>query len=264
MLTTRLAALRPLNEADRKLRQLFDDGGLDARLLYTRYGPDVLLNCLFAKPSDADAGRTYLLYALPSILTPHFLHLFALGTATSGFLSGREGSSWRTVATISGLVLAVAEIYFLANYDDGHNIRSTRLGEIDFVHWKLRVWRGLAITTLDALLGWAMWLQATGRAFVSPVPAGARVAEQITVLEGLLGKTRGLGVVKNGSVRDAAMRRKVGDYWIKEGEVMKDVFEQPEVLEAQRSALRRVDITRVGREAEAYVDSVLGGVRAVP
>jgi len=44
---------------------------------------------------------------------------------------------------------------------------------------------------------------------------------------------------------------------------MKDLFEQPEVVEAQRNALRRIDIARIGREADAYVDSVLGGVRVV-
>ncbi|KAK0281114.1 hypothetical protein LTR91_000293 [Friedmanniomyces endolithicus] len=261
VLLTRLAALRPLTAADEKLRLVLDDGGLDARLLYARFGPHVLGSCPFARPGDVDAKQMYLLYALPSILAPHLLHLLALGIATSGLLSGREGARWRTVACIAGVVLGAAEVWFIANYDDKHNMRSTRVGEIDFVHWKLQVWRGLAIAAVDGVLGWVIWLQATGRAFLAPPPAAERISDHTRLLEVLLGKARGLGVLRNGTVRDGALRGKVDEYWVKEREVMKDVFEQPEVVEAQRNALRRIDIVRIGREAEAYVDSVLGGVR---
>lgn len=261
MLLTRLAALRPTTAADEALRQVFDAGGLDARLLYARCGPHVLSTCTFANPGDIDAGRTYLLYAAPSIVAPHLLHLFALGIATSGLLSGKEGSRWRTPATIAGVVLAAAELWFIANYDDRYNARSTRLNEIDFIYWKLQVWRGLAIAAMDGVLGWVIWLQATGRAFLSPPSAGERLLDHGKLMESLLAKTRGLGVLRNGTVRDADMRGKVNDYWVKEGEIMKDVFEEPEVLEAQRNALRRLDIARIGHEAEVYVGSILGGVQ---
>ncbi|KAK5133954.1 hypothetical protein LTR08_007074 [Meristemomyces frigidus] len=260
VLLTRLAALRPLTAVDEKLRQALDSGGLDARLLYARYGPHVVTTCPFAIPGELDAGRTYLFYALPSIITPHLLHLFALGIATSALLSGKEGARWRTVAAIAGMVLAAAEVWFVANYDDRRNARSTRLNEIDFIYWKLQVWRGLAIATIDGALGWVIWLQATGRAFLSPPPVRERLLDHGKLMEGLLGKTRGLGVVRNGTVRDASMRSKVDDYWVKESEVMKDVFEEPEVLEAQRNALRRIDIVKIGREADSYVQTILGGL----
>ena len=263
MLLTRLAALRSTIAADETLRRVLDEGGLDARLLYARYGPHVLTSCAFAKPGDIDAGRTYLFYALPSIVTPHFLHLIALGIVTSGLLSGKEGAGWRTIATIVGMVVAVAEVWFIANYDDRKNARSTRLSEIDFVYWKLQVWRGLAIAAVDGVLGWVIWLQATGRAFLSPPPAAERLADHGKILEGLLGKARGLGVLRNGTVRDANMRSKTGDYWNKESEIMRDVFEQPDVLEAQRNALKRIDINRISREAEAYIETILAGVQVV-
>ncbi|KAK4549806.1 hypothetical protein LTR36_005107 [Oleoguttula mirabilis] len=263
VLLTRLAALRPTTAADERLRQVFDAGGLDARLLYARYGPHVLTSCLFATPGDIDASRTYLFYAVPSIVAPHLIHLLALGIATSGLLSGKEASRWRTMATIAGLVLAAAEVWFIANYDDRYNARSTRLNEIDFIHWKLQVWRGLAIAAMDGVLGWVIWLQATGRAFLSPPPASERLLDHGNLLESLLGKTRRLGVLRNGTVRDAGMRGKLNDYWVKEGEVMKDVFEDPEVLEAQRSALRRIDIGTIDREAETYVGNFFGGVQVV-
>lgn len=263
VLITRLAALRPTTANDEKLRQVLDDGGLDARLLYARYGPHVLTSCPFVKPGDIDAGLAYFFYALSSILTPHTMHLFALGIATSGLLSGREGARWRTVASIAGIILAAAEVWFIANYDDKHNMRSTRLGEIDFVYWKMRVWRGLAIAALDGILGWVIWLQATGRAFLAPPPASERVLDHARILESVLGKTRGLGILRNGICRDGGLRNTVNEYWIKDGEVNADLLEQPEVLEAQRNALRRIDVTRVGREAEAFVDTVLGSVHVV-
>jgi len=80
-------------------------------------------------------------------------------------------------------------------------------------------------------------------------------------LEGLVGRTRALGVLRNGAVRDGRMRTVTEEYWRKEGEVMKDVFEQPEVLEAQRNALARLDMARIARQAEGYVDAVLSGVQ---
>ncbi|KAK3710073.1 hypothetical protein LTR37_010504 [Vermiconidia calcicola] len=259
VLMTRLRALRPTNEFDEKLRSVFDAGGLDARLLYARFGPNILANCPFAKPGDADAARTYLLYATPTLLAPHLLHLLALGVATSRVCSGVEGSRWRTVAAIAGMVLGIVEFYFIANYDDRYNARSTRLSEIDFVFWKMQVWRGLAIAAMDGLLGWVIWLQATGRAFLTPAPTSERLLDCARTLEMVLGKARGLGMVRNGAMRDPEQRRKVDAYWAKEGEVMRDVFEEPEVLEAQRNALKRLDVTRVGREAEGYIDSVLLG-----
>ena len=165
------------------------------------------------------------------------------------------------MATIAGFVLGVAEFWFIANYDDRINARSTRISEIDFVYWKMQVWRGLAIAAMDGVLGWVIWLQATGRAFLTPVPTSERLMDHAKVLQATLGKTRGLGIVRNGTVRDAGLRKRMDSYWVKEGEVMEDVFEEPEVLEAQRQALLKLDVTRVGQEAETYLDTVLGGVQ---
>jgi hypothetical protein len=90
-----------------------------------------------------------------------------------------------------------------------------------------------------------------------------RLLDHAKAVEAILGKARGLGIVRNGVVRDAGLRRHVEDYWVKEGEVMKDVFEEPEVLEAQRRALKKIDVGRVGHEADAYLDTILGSARVV-
>lgn len=259
VLLTRLAALRPTTAFDERLREIFDKGGLDARLLYVRFGPDVLVNCPLASAGDIGASRNFLLYAAPSILTPHMLHLFALGVATSRFLSGAEGARWRTVAAISGLVLGAAEFWFIAYYDDRTNIKSTRLSEIDFIYWKMLVWRGLAIACFDGILGWVIWLQATGRAFLTPAPTSERLLDHAKRLELLVGKSRSLGILRNGSLRDAGLRRRVDDFWVKDAEVMADVFEEPDVLEAQRAALKKVDVARVQRDADRFLEGIFPG-----
>lgn len=255
---TRLQALRALIPEDQKLREIFDAGGVEARLLYARYGPDVLLHSPLSKVGEMDMGRDMFIYALPSILAPHILHLIALGVATSGLLSGKEGARWRTIAIIAGLVLGIVEVYLVVNFDDTGNQRSVRVNDIDFLYWKMQVYRGLAIALTDGALGLVIWLQATGRAFLSAPPASERILDHAQRLEAVVLKARGVGIVRNGSVRDASLRRKVEDYWFKENEVMKDVMEQPEVLEAQRSALRRVDSVGIARDAEQFLDSFLG------
>lgn len=260
VLLTRLKALRPLTEADLKLKSAFDAGGLDAVLLYCRLGPTVLTEIPFEQPGEWE----YYLYALPSLLTPHILHLFALGVATSGSLAGREGARWRTVAIISGVMIAAAELwYVLAGDHDVHNARATRLSELNFVHWKMRTGRGLLIAAFDGLLGWIIWLQATGRAFVTPPSPAERLLEHGKVLEGLLMRSRGLSVIRNGALRDAGLRAQMNDYWVKEVEVYRDAFEDPEVLEAQRAALRRLDMSRLSRDADAAVEGMLAGVQVV-
>lgn len=203
-------------------------------------------------------GWDMFIYAFPSIVAPHLMHLIALGVATSGLLSGKEGARWRTIAIISGLILGIVEVYMVMNFDDTKNQRSVRVNDIDFLYWKMQVYRGLAIAVTDGLLGLVIWLQATGRAFVAVAPASERILDHAQRLEAVVLKARGVGIVRNGSVRDAALRRKVEDYWFKENEVMKDVMEQPEVLEAQRSALRRVDSVSTARDAEQFIDRVLG------
>lgn len=261
VLLTRTAAIRPVRPFDEKLREVFDAGGLEAQLLYCKFGPDVVATCPFAQPGKVDTNLSYLLYAAPTILAPHLLHLFALGIATSRSLAGIEGARWRTVATIAGIVLSVAEFWIIANYDDRPNARSTRLSEVDFIYWKMQVWRGLAIAGLDGILGLVIWLQATGRAFLAPKPMSERLLDHARALDAIFGKVRGIGTVRNATMRDAVLRKKLDDYWIKESEVMKDVLEQPEVLKAQRKVLEKIDVGRAAHEADAYIESLLGDIR---
>ncbi|CAK4026544.1 hypothetical protein FE78DRAFT_72516 [Lecanosticta acicola] len=253
VLLTRLAAVRPLTSKDETLRRLFETGGLQARLLYARYGPTILLANPLTTLGTLDASKFHLLYALPSLLAPHILHFFALGITTSTTLSGSEPARWRTVATIAALILPAAEIYYLSTTP-----QDPRQTELNFLAWKVPIYRGLAIACLDSLLGLAIYLQSTNRAFLNPPSPSQQLLAHTSRLETLLASTRKLGVIRNATVRDKDMRRRVQDYWFQESEVMKDVHEEPEVLEAQRNALRRLDMVKIGREVEQFVTNILG------
>lgn len=260
MILTRLRALRPLTAEDELLRKFLDAGGLEARLLYAKYGPKVVLGCPFGEVGEAWG---WLLYALPSLVGWHLVHLVLLGLATSEVVCGRDAAGWRTIAVIGGAGLAMVEVWAVAGYDDATNLRSARVGEIDFLYWKSLVWRGVGVAAFDAVLGWVIWLQGTGRGFVQRKNLGERVGDQVRLLESVLGKARGLGIIRNGIGRDREMRSVLERYWLKDEEVMRDVFEEPEVVSAQRRALAQADIGRIGSDAEKYVDGVLSGVQVI-
>jgi hypothetical protein len=69
--------------------------------------------------------------------------------------------------------------------------------------------------------------------------------------------------VRNGVGRDREMRGVLERYWTKDEEVMRDVFEEAEVVQAQRQALAKVDVNQVGADAERYVDGVLAGMQVI-
>lgn len=225
-----------------------------------------------SSPGEIDAERDAMIFALVGIAGWHVLHLVGLGVVTSKVVFGGNGSGsgaaaaaaarwWRNIAIMMSLGLFVAEMYMVVMYDDTPNQRSVRVSDVDFLYWKLRVYRGVAMAVIDAVLGVGMWLEATGRVSLMNAVAPSsseRVLDFAQRLEGVLVKARGVGVIRNGSVRDREMRRVVDDYWFKEDEVMKDVMEQPEVLEAQRNALRRLDPLAAARDAERFLEYVLG------
>lgn len=257
ILLTRLSKFNPPTESQERLVQILEDGGKFAAQLYAQYGPDVLLNNPLSLPDQLNSGRWFLLYAAPSILVPHLLHLFALGAATSGFISGKEGARWRNIAIVAGLAIIGLEFYLIQTYDLAANTRGAKPREISYIHWTVRTWRGVAIATVDAVLGLMIWLQATGRAFVTPDSPVEATAQQIKHLETLLQKIGTLGIARNGTMRDAGLRGKVNDYWVKEQEAMTDILQQPEVVQAQRQVVASKDMGAVSRDAAQYVDRLL-------
>lgn len=225
-------------------------------MLYARFGPAVALGCPIGEVGEQTG---WALCALPGLAGWHLAHAGVVGLATSEVLCGREAAEWRVWGVVGAVLLGALEVWAVLGGEDG----GKRAGEAGFLFWRMLVWRGVGVAAFDAVLGWGVWMQGTGRGFVRRREAGERVGEQVRVLEGVLGKAKGLGVVRNAVVRDRGMRAVAEGYWTKDGEVMRDVAEEAEVVRAQRKALGMVDMGRLEVEAEKSVDAILGGVQVM-
>ncbi|KAL8681712.1 MAG: hypothetical protein Q9186_002229 [Xanthomendoza sp. 1 TL-2023] len=263
VLFNRLSSLRPTNTltpADEHLKPRI--ASIDARCLYLQYGPEILHSCPFCL---SDEPLSYFWYALPTLLLPHILHLFALGAATSSAIAGKEGNRWRNSAVMLGVGLAVMECYVTGTRNWKGNARSLRAQDLQHWHWDMRVWRGIGIAVADAVFAGLLYASATNRLFVVPPTAGERVEGALKVLEGARGKMAALGIVRNVVVRDEGLRRRGEGYWRKEGAVMAEVLEEREVLEGIRGALGsgRVQVSKVEEEARRYADAIVSGTSFV-
>ena len=261
VLFTRLAALRPLglSTADNQLRHKLQS--LEGKLLYLKFGPDAIANCLFCTLED---HKSYIYYSLPALLAPHLFNAAILATVTSGLFVGPEGAVWRRFATISAIVLAAIDLWFLAQYDYTENAKALRLEDLSMFFWKSRVWRCIGIATLDAMLGWLMWLSSTNRAFFLPVSPAERLATTVRQMESVRGRLTALGIVNNTVSRDDALRKRTDAYWVHEGQLMGEMMEDKEVMESVNNALQsRVDVEKISVDAEMYARNMLGEIKFV-
>lgn len=256
VLFTRLSSLRPsatLTESDRILRLRL--ASLDARCLYFTYGPDVLTHCPFC---ISDEPNTYFYYALPSLLLPHFLHLFALGLATSSAVAGKYGCKWRTSAVAIGVVLALFECYSVGTHDSKANARVIRPGDLDLFHWRMRTVRGIMIAITDAGLAFVLWAASTNRIFAMPPSPSERMDASLKVLENVRARLAALGVVRNVAARDEGLRKRGEEYWRREGQVMAHVMDDKEVVDGVRNALaNRINIAKVEEDAKKYAERLI-------
>lgn len=253
---TRLALLRgnqnELVGDDAILRSKL--ASLDARLLYLTYGPDVVTHCPFC---NSDQPMSYLYYALPAILLPHLLHAAALGLATSSALSEKYGSRWRNIAASVGIALACFECYLFGAYDWKANARAYRPEEYVHFYWRVRVWRGLVIVIADLLLASCLYLCSTNRFFVIPVTSAERMETAIRALEMSRGKLNALGVMRNVTARDEALRQRTDVYWKRERQIMGEVMDEREVVEGVKNALSgKIKVTQVEEEARKYAEGI--------
>ncbi|KAL6714857.1 hypothetical protein ACLMJK_007117 [Lecanora helva] len=257
VLFTRLALARGgvehLTASDNILKPKI--ASLDARLLYLTYGPDVLTHCSFC---TSDEPSTYLYYALPSLTTPHLLHALALGLATSSAVAGKYTSRWRTLAALTGLGLAVSEIYLFGSYDwKSHNARAVRPEEYIHFYTRMRLYRGISIALMDIVFAALLTLSSTNRIFVVPPTPAERVERVMRALENTRGKLHALGILRNVVCRDEELGGKVEGYWRREGVFMGEVMGEREVVEGVRGALEgRVQVGRVEEEAGRFAEGI--------
>lgn len=82
------------------------------------------------------------------------------------------------------------------------------------------------------------------------------------MLEATQRKLEAVGIVRNVLVRDEGLRRGAEAYWVAEGRIMGEVFEEREAVEAVNAAVGsgRVDLRGVEEEAGRYAERVTGGL----
>jgi hypothetical protein len=224
--------------------------------LYFQYGPKVLANCPFCNP---DESRTYFYYALPALLSPHLFNICILALVTSGLFTGKEGSIWRTTASIGAAAVAVLDIYMVNSYNHQANSRAARYEELSFFHWNQRIYRLVFLVTLNTFIGWGLYLSSTNRLFVTPPTTATRLESATRVLEGVRMKMSTVGILRNTVNRDEELRAKSEGYWVQEGRVMGELMEEREVVEGVKNALEgRIDLEMITRDAETYAMNVIG------
>ncbi|KUJ12118.1 uncharacterized protein LY89DRAFT_786255 [Mollisia scopiformis] len=261
VLFTRLSGLRPqgLSPTDQLLRTKI--GSLEGRLQYFRFGPDVLSECQFCNPDDPNS---YLYYALPGILIPHIFNLCVLALVTSGLFTGKEGAIWRTTGTIAAIAVAIMEVYFVSSYNYQGNSRATRVEDLDFFYWKMRIYRGVALAALDGILGWVLYLSSTNRAFLTPPSTAERIETSSRILDMARSKMGATGVLRNTIVRNEALRGRSQDYWIHEGQVTRAVMEEREVVQSVQNALEnRINIATISADADTYAQNIMAPLQAM-
>ncbi|KAF1988020.1 hypothetical protein K402DRAFT_419872 [Aulographum hederae CBS 113979] len=261
-LFSRLAGVRELTPQDDLLREKFES--LENRKLYLQYGPSVLLDCPFCTAANP---LTYIYYAIPSILTPHLAHLLVLGLSTSLPIAGRAASTFRSHATHLGVLLALAEVY--AVYASPTYLEAWLItpnpNTIPYpFFWRLRLFRGLAIAACDILLAAAIYLVATNRwaaAGARGDSAAEKTEQAVRNMEGLCGKLTLAGAMRNTIFRDAALKKVVDEYWVKEKGWREEVHQEREVVEGLNRALGRVDVDALGRQMGEFTDRAFESLR---
>jgi hypothetical protein len=252
----RVEALRPggaLTDRDHALRAKFVSQ--ESRLLYLLYGPDVIADCPFCSASEPN---TYLYYALPAIIAPHIANLVVLAIVTSTAISSVHGARLRFPATLGAVAIAGFDIYSVSTYNHHANANAKRVQELSMFFWNARILRLVALSALDATIGFVLWLSSTNRAFVIPDPPSERVDNATRALAAAKSRLGALGIVKNTALRDDDLRGRIQAYWAHEVRLMGEVMEEREVIEGVNNALEnRINIDSVTRDAEAYTQSLL-------
>ena len=264
VLWERVAARRPhrvLTELDEKLKTRL--ASTDGRCLYLMYGPETVGNCPFC---NSDDPKSFFYYAIPELFLPHLLNFIVLGLATSKAIAGREGSRFRTLATVVGCVLALVEVTAWSEYDWKANARVTR-GEnlFQFYGW-IRLAKSVGFAMVDAGFAAFLWATATNRLMVVPPSATERVDDVLRQLEVSGGKMAAAGIIRNATARDDELRNKSEEYFKRDMAGWNKIMKEEEVQKSMRLAQSqgRLDISKIEVEAGRYAENLIPALGAEP
>ena len=218
------------------------------------------------------------MYHLPTnVIFPHLLHLFALGLATSETVAGLEAGRWRNWAVVGGLALAVVDVYITSGHAPALD---ATLSPTTGLFWTAAVVRPLTICLFDAVVAFCIYARTTGRFLLFPSLPDADPATRRRQSEQLLNqanvalqmahtKLRAFTVTRNAVVRDPRLKETDDDYWrtvvaLESPEGDGSLWEDEDVQAAMARAYGNgsIDVTRMRREADAFVLNVTKGLEA--
>lgn len=251
-LFARLAHVRELTDDDEVLRSKFNS--LEFRLLYLRYGPDVMISCPFCSNAEP---TSYLYYYFPRLAAPHISNLAVLGLVTSAPFAGAEGGRWRTQVIVAGCVLAALDLWVVSSYNYKLNATKAKLEWLDMFYWNMRVYRGIAIAAVQGVFGWVLYLTSTNRWLAKPPSVSERIESSTRILTDVHNKIAALGVLRNTIYRDSVLREAHAEYWMREQNIMSEVMAERDVNEGVTSALTRLDIDAITTKADEISDGAL-------
>lgn len=262
VLFNRLGRIRPLTPTDERLRTRLQSK--DGRLFYANFGPTPLAECNWC---SLDEPNTWLWYALPEMALPHLLHIAVLGLVTSGAFS-RYGRLWRSQATIAAAALFFGELYMvgLSGSDYVHNSMARSEKDVRWTHWRIRIIRGVGIAVMDGVLGYAMFLSGTRRWKIGweEEAVDETIAEIGRSLERTAGRLQAGNFIKQTTMRDAELRGRTVEFWMKEEQMGREVAEDEEVKEVRMSSLpSRLDFDTLAKEASMRSEMMMANVLQV-
>ncbi|KAK6356598.1 hypothetical protein TWF718_000946 [Orbilia javanica] len=228
----------------------------EGRLLYAAYGPKPLAECAWCSISDPSS---YLYYSAATIAAPHIANIATLGLVTSSLSSGVM-RSFRVPATMAGLGIALGELILLYNHDLLQNTQATIPTEINWYHWRLLTYRGLAIAIVNCLLGVATYLAATGRYGFGGVSDLEKIEALSKSLDVGLSHVRTSLFVKSTTTRNGSSLNNVTEFWRAEAANRRSVASQLE--DTKNQVLERVNLNSINDEAFKFTSNLIDAIAA--
>ncbi|KAK6533832.1 hypothetical protein TWF281_005186 [Arthrobotrys megalospora] len=228
----------------------------EGRLLYAAYGPKPLIECTWCSISDP---TSYLYYSAPAIAAPHILNIAILGFVTSS-LSSKAARSLRIPATIAGLGVALGEFIFLYTNDFLQNTQATTPAEVNWYHWRLLTYRGLAIAVVNCSFGIVAYLVATGRYGPDGISDLEKIEAVSKSLDTALTHVRTNLFVKSTATRNESSLVNVSEFWKAEAVNRRHVASQLE--ETKNQVLERVNLDSINDEAFKFTSSLIDAIAA--
>ncbi|KAK6517227.1 hypothetical protein TWF506_007095 [Arthrobotrys conoides] len=228
----------------------------EGRLLYAAYGPKPLTECTWCSISDPSS---YLYYSAPAIAAPHIANIAILGLVTSS-LSSKVARSFRISATMAGLGVALGEFGLLYNHDLLQNTQATLTKDINWYHWRLLTYRGLAIAAVNCVLGVVTYLTATGRYGSSGVSDLEKIEALSKSLDVGVSHVRTSLFVKSTATRSESSLNTISEFWRTEAANRRNIAS--EVEDTKNQVLERVNLNSINDEAFKFTSNLIDVITA--